>query len=382
MKLNELNHNAKLRRGITTGACSAAAVLGAYSRLRGEDVREVSITLPDGLELEVPLAYSSLNDGKACAAVVKDAGDDPDVTHDATIIVKLEFCSEKSALEKDYIEKCGSSVLIIRGGEGVGLCTKKGLAVPIGKSAINPGPRELIVDNLLSAGFGEKPGQCLLLEISVPEGKKLAQKTLNPRLGVENGISILGVSGIVEPFSNSAYIHTIKLQISQLAADGATDIALSTGTRTQKAFLRDNPHFPPKACIRIGDFIADSIDAACNGIKNVHVACMPGKLYKYACGHRYTHAHKVELDPALMANILEEAGIEKTHLDRVKKSTTVKEATSCFEPELYRALLKKLSGMALGNMREWNPEVAIFLHVYDDEGQLLLYEKGEPENEE
>ncbi|MFA7184438.1 MAG: cobalt-precorrin-5B (C(1))-methyltransferase CbiD [Victivallales bacterium] len=382
MNLDELNHNAKLRRGITTGACTAAAALGAYLRLRGEDVREVSITLPDGLELDVSLAYTSLDAGKACAAVVKDAGDDPDVTHNATIIVKLELCSEKSAIEKDYIEECGGSTLIIRGGEGVGLCTKKGLAVPVGKSAINPGPRKLIVDNLLPAGFGEEPGQCLLLEISVPEGKKLAQKTLNPRLGVENGISILGVSGIVEPYSNSAYIHTIKLQVSRLAADGTADIALSTGTRTQKAFLRDNPWFSQEACIRIGDFIADSIDAACDGLKNVHVACMPGKLYKYACGHRYTHAHKVELDPALMADILEEAGIEKTLLDRVKKSTTVKEATSGLEPELYRTLLKRLSGMALENMREWNPEVAIFLHVYDDEGQLLLSEKGGTKGEE
>lgn len=382
MKLNELNCNTKLRRGITTGACAAAAALGAYSRLKGENLREVSITLPDGLELDVPLAYTSLDDGKACVAVVKDAGDDPDVTHNAEIIVKLEFCFEEAALDRDYIEKCGNSTLIIRGGEGVGLCTKKGLAVPVGKSAINPGPRKLISDNLFSADFGGEPGQCLLLEISVPEGKKLAQKTLNPRLGVEDGISILGVSGIVEPFSNSAYIHSIKLQISQLAANGSANIALSTGTRTQKAFLRDNPQFPPEACIRIGDFIADSIDAACDGIKNIHVACMPGKLYKYACGHRYTHAHKVELDPELMAHILAEAGIEKKLLDKVKKSTTVKEATSGLDPEFYRTLLKKLSVTALENMREWNSEVVIFLHVYDDEGQLLLSAKGEPENEE
>ncbi|MDD5727936.1 MAG: cobalt-precorrin-5B (C(1))-methyltransferase CbiD [Victivallales bacterium] len=379
MKLNELNCNAKLRRGITTGACAAAAALGAYSRLKGGNAREVSIILPDGLKLDISPAYTSLDNGKACAAVVKDAGDDPDVTHNATIIVKLEFCSKEVAMDRDYIEKCGCSTLIIRGGEGVGLCTKKGLAVPVGKSAINPGPRKLIADNLLAAGFGGEPGQCLLLEISVPEGKKLARKTLNPRLGVENGISILGVSGIVEPFSNSAYIHSIKLQIGQLAAGGATAIALATGTRTQSSFLRDNPKFPPEACIRIGDFIADSLGAAADGIKNVHIACMPGKLYKYACGHRYTHAHKVELDPALMANILEEAGIEKILLDKVKKSTTVKEAASGLEPGLYRTLLKKLAGMALENMREWNPEVAIFLHVYDDEGQLLLSEKGEVE---
>jgi cobalt-precorrin-5B (C1)-methyltransferase len=382
MNLNELNGNAKLRRGITTGACAAAAALGAYLRLKNKETREVSITLPDGLKLDVPLACTSLDDGKACATVIKDAGDDPDVTHNAEIIVRLEFCSEETAQDRDYMEKCGISTLIVRGGEGVGLCTKKGLAVPVGKSAINPGPRKLIADNLLSAGFGEEPGQCLLLEISVPEGKKLAQKTLNPRLGVENGISILGVSGIVEPYSNSAYIHTIKLQVSRLAADGTVNIALSTGTRTQKAFLRDNPRFSPEACIRIGDFIADSLAAACYGIRKVHIACMPGKLYKYACGHKYTHAHKVELDPALMANILGEAGIEKTFLDKVKKSTTVKEATSGLEPELYHKLLMRLADMALGNMREWNPEVAIFLHVYDDEGQLLLSEKGEPKNEE
>ncbi len=374
MNLDELNRNEKLRRGITTGTCAAAAAVYAYSLLSGRNQKPVvNILLPGNLKIEVPIKTSEVRGNTAAAAVEKDAGDDPDVTHKSSIIVKASFCDKNTPDEKDYLETCGISSVIIRGGEGVGFCTRPGLDVPPGKYAINPAPRRLIAENLANAGFGKNPEKALLIEINVPGGEQIARKTLNPKLGVTGGISILGVSGIVEPFSNEAYIHSIRLQIRAIAAQGITRIALSTGTRSQNSFLRDNPDFSRESCIRIGDFIADSIRAVNGtGVTGVAVACMPGKLYKYACGHEYTHAHKVKLEPGLMAEILSKAGVEGDIIGRILLADTVKEAAENLTENQYLDLLKKLAVMALRNMQKWNPETDISLHVYDSEGEFIL----------
>ena len=380
MNLDELNRNENLRRGITTGTCAAAAAVCAYSLLSGQSAKPaVSIFLPANLEIEVPVKSANLEGNMACVEVVKDAGDDPDVTHKSSIIVKAWFCDKNSAGEKDYLETCGAAMVIIRGGEGIGICTRPGLDVPPGKYAINPAPRKLIANSLGSAGFGKNSEETLMVELSVPGGEQIARKTLNPKLGVTGGISILGVSGIVEPFSNEAYIHSIRLQIRSLAAQGITRIALSTGTRSQNSFLRDNPDVSREACIRIGDFIADSIRAAKGtGVTGIAVACMPGKLYKYACGHEYTHAHKVKLEPSLMADILAESGVEKEIINKILGADTVKEAAENLGLDQYLDLLKKLAAIALEVMQKWNPETEISLHVYDSEGKLILTKK-EPE---
>lgn len=378
MNLDELNRDQKLRRGLTTGSCAAAAAVCAYSRLEGKRLESVPVSLPGELVIDIPVESCRENASSASATIIKDAGDDPDVTDKCQVVVKAEFCTEKDIASKDYLEPCGKSSLIVRGGTGVGLCTKKGLDVTPGKYAVNPAPRRHIAVNLEKAGFGKEEGRFLLIEISIPGGEKIATRTLNPKLGIEGGISILGVSGIVEPYSNEAYIHSIRLQIRSLAASGINSIALSTGTRSQKAFLRDHPEFPPEACVRIGDFIADTVRAAKeSAVSSVNIACMPGKLYKYACGDEYTHAHKTKLNPALMADILTREGMDKDSLQKILNATTVREAVSTLGEETYERLLRKLSSMALKNMGEWNPDASLFLHVYDTEGEKLLLDSLE-----
>ena len=195
-----------LRNGFTTGAAATAAAVGAWTAQNGAPPPEqVELLLPDGSFLAIPLERCA----PGTATVRKDGGDDPDVTDRAEIKVELRpgSCDDPRA----FSEQCGAGRLYLTGGEGVGVVTRPGLAVPPGHFAINPGPRRMLVKNLERAGFGKAPGEELTIVISVPAGKVLAEKTLNPTLGIVGGISILGNSGIVRPYSNAAYAATVAL---------------------------------------------------------------------------------------------------------------------------------------------------------------------------
>lgn len=383
MNLAELNKDAALRKGITTGTCSAAASLAAYIFLAsGKKSGQVSLTLPGGMELDIPVSSLSGNSRSASASVVKDAGDDPDSTDKMKITVTVKHASCEILGQEDYLESCGVSFIIIRGGAGIGISTRPGLDVPPGKYAINPAPRKLIARNLELAGFGKEAGRYLLIEISAEDGENRALKTLNPALGINGGISILGISGIVEPYSNAAYIHSIRLQMRSIAAQGIRELALSTGTRTQKSFMRDNPWFPECACARIGDFIADSLKAALEaGLLKISVACMPGKLYKYACGHEYTHAHKAKLNPGLLAEILAAKGYDEEIVKRISCSDTVGEAASFLDAGTYMELMNRLSEDALANLKNWAGKAEIRIFLYDGNGSLILEKSTEKAKE-
>lgn len=358
-----------LRQGYTTGACVSAGAVAAYSVLCGkENPKFINISLPAGGKLKIPV--NSI--GKNSATIIKDAGDDPDVTDKIKISVIVKYSSKNEIEKEDYIEECAKGVVIIKGGDGIGLVTRPGLDVPVGKWAINPAPRKMLVENLKSVGFGEKK-EYLSVEISALNGKEIALKTLNPTLGVIGGISILGTSGIVEPYSNAAYIRTIEIRVRCASEEGVKEIAFTTGNRSRKAILRDCANLNEKNCIRIGDFIADSLRAVSETkIKTVSVACMPGKLYKYACGYEYTHARTVKLKPGLMLEELEALGVQKIVLAKIAKCDTVGEAASILDDEIYNSMLEKLADKALINLRKWAAGVTLNLYVYSSGGKLIL----------
>ncbi|MCP3966091.1 MAG: cobalt-precorrin-5B (C(1))-methyltransferase [Lentisphaerae bacterium] len=360
----------KLRRGYTTGSCVAAGAVAAYRATLGETLNNVRLRLLNGSTLEIPV---NLNADKS-VEVIKDAGDDPDVTDKAVIQISLTPCSIEIAGEHDYIEICGDSKIIIRAKSGIGLVTRPGLEVPVGKWAINPGPRKMLAENLLHAGFGQDKDSFMLVEIEVLNGEEIAKKTLNPTLGVTGGISILGTTGIVEPYSNAAYIHTIKIHIRAAATQGFNTVALTTGSRTMKCAIRDLPEVQDDNCIRIGDFIADSLEAAetTSGIDNVVIACMPGKVYKYACAHRITHAHKNKLEPHLMVDVLQALGVSQDKLKAIKKCDTVGEAITKISQKKAELLLLRLGDIAHKNLRNWAPGVNIIIMLYNTAGNLIL----------
>ena len=344
-----------LREGYTTGSAVSAAAVAAFRQCADP----VELLLPGNKKLVIPVKSQS----GSSAVVVKDGGDDPDVTTGMDLIVEVTPF-EDPAESADYEESEADLALVIRGGKGIGVVTRPGLAVPVGKYAINPMPRKMLVQNLRTAGCRGR----YLVKITAPEGEQRAQETLNPTLGIVGGISILGNSGIVHPYSNAAYAATIALQMRSLAAEGVKRIAVTTGSRSETAVKRDFPDLPENAVIRIGDFIHHSLTAAAkNGMSEIIVGCMPGKLFKYACGERNTHAHQSKLTPAR----LREFGIGLSGVD-LEKIDTMGELGANLSPDVYQTVLEKLYPIAKKQLQEWAGKCTVTLVLYDDAGNRLI----------
>lgn len=230
-----------LRKGWTTGACAAAAAKAAYlALLTGRAPSRVSARLPKGLTPEFEILDPSVRDGTATCAVIKDAGDDPDVTHGARIVATVAYAAPGSGLG-------------FRAGAGVGTITKAGLPLPPGEPAINPKPREMIRGNLADVAEAHDTALDLTVTLAVPGGEALAEKTWNPRLGIVGGISILGTTGVVVPFSCSAWIHSIHRGIDVARAAGLQHVAGSTGNASEEA-VRQKFKLEATALIDMGDF--------------------------------------------------------------------------------------------------------------------------------
>lgn len=347
-----------LRCGWTTGSAMTAAALAAWRGAGGS----VRLQLPGGETPEIPIARI----WPGGAAVIKDGGDDPDVTSGCEISVTVvPFSGEPE--EADHLIPCGKGEIVIRGGTGVGHVTRPGLAVPVGKAAVNPGPRRILAENFKLAGFGRTQGERLLVTVSVPEGEEIAKKTLNPVLGIAGGISILGNSGIVRPFSNAAYAATIALQLRSAAANGATAAALTTGNRTTAAVRRDWPGIPPEAVVPVADFIEVALKAVVKaGFERVIVGCMPGKLFKYACGFENTHAHRNKLTLARLRDFgVDLPGIPLEAID------TMGELRARIGESHFQEVLDPVYIRAREVLREWVRPVNLELALYDEDGRRI-----------
>lgn len=345
----------ELRCGFTTGAAMAAGALAVFLQRRGS----ITLILPGG-ELEIPVESCTAD----TAVVRKDAGDDPDVTDGAHIETLFRRADRMELLPEDHCEESGGLCVIVRGGGGVGMVTRPGLAVPVGKCAVNPGPRRLLMDNLIRAGASG----VWLLRVAVREGRQMAEKTLNPALGISGGISILGGGGIVHPYSNAAYAATIALQMRMIARSGLDTVAVVTGGRSEKAVLRDFPELGDMQVIRIADFIALSLRAASRaGIRRIIIGCMPGKLMKYACGDENTHAHKTKLRPELLRTM----GIGLPDSLPLEQFDTMGELASYLTPENYRSLLGSLKEKALDHLRRWAGGSEVVLMLYNERGERI-----------
>lgn len=344
-----------LRNGYTTGSAASAAAVAAYRH----STEDVNLILPNGDQLAIPIARVWAGG----AEVVKDGGDDPDVTTGSLIQVELvEFSG--IAEESDYVESLGDLELLIRGGIGVGRVNRPGLAVPVGKAAINPTPRRMLLINLAAANCKGR----YLVTISVPDGEKIAQKTLNPTLGIIGGISILGNSGIVRPYSNAAYAATIVLQLKSCAASNLDTVALVTGNRSAAAVQRDCPMLSEESIIRIGDFIQVAILAAEKAnLKKIIIGCMAGKLFKYACGETNTHAHKCKLT----LSRLHDFGVELSGV-ALDKLDSMGELAAMVDEKTYDVVLQKVYLQAGKIFKKWAPKLQIELWLYDDAQRRIL----------
>lgn len=275
----------ELRSGFSTGSAAAAAAQGALRELLGLPCPEkVEVPLPGGGSLAIPLQYHRRLGERGEAAVIKDAGDDPDVTNGAEIGARVW---RLAAGTKDEV--------VFQGGEGVGRVTKPGLVLPVGEPAINPVPRKMIRRSLGLVWEPAFPNQPLRLgvEIFVPRGEELARHTLNPRLGIIGGISILGTTGLVQPFSHAAYRATIAASLKVAQALGLKQLVFSTGGKSEAAMQTQLPALPEAAFVQMGDYVRFALKAAANlKFAEITVGAFFGKAVKIAQGKGHTHASR------------------------------------------------------------------------------------------
>lgn len=359
-----------LRTGFSTGACTAAVCVAAWLSLEKSENKKVSkLIFPDGKERELEL----LSCAGGLAKIIKDGGDDPDVTHGMEFSVQAEECLLRDQQPEDYLLSIGKGRVILRGVEGVGKCTRAGLDCEKGKWAINIGPRQMITNNLTKAGFGKKES-CILLSITAKNGTRIGAKTLNPTLGIMGGISILGTSGIVHPYSHKAYIDTIKVQVRAAMKSGSQKIVFATGGRTKRGAQTVLKNIADDAFICIADFIADSLREAENrSVKETFVACMPGKLCKYAMGVENTHAHKNSLNMGVLIDVLKSiCPNDKTLPQKLEGLPSVRSALDFLPDSIKTQALKVLAEQALKNMKKWNPNSVLRIMVFDFEGEHLF----------
>jgi len=302
-----------LKRGWTTGACATAAATAAYQALiTGDFPDPVTITLPKGEEPAFALERAELKGGKATASVIKDAGDDPDVTHGAEIVVTVAP------------GKKGAGVSF-HAGPGVGRVTRPGLALAVGEPAINPGPRAMMegVIKDIARRHGISPD--VAITVSVQGGEELARKTMNGRLGIEGGLSILGTTGVVIPYSCASWIHSIHRGIDVARAGGYRHVAAATGA-TSEAAVRKLTGLPEVALIDMGDFAGGLLKyLRKHPVERLTLAGGFGKMVKLAQGHVDLHSSRSRVDLRALAKMLASLGAPRAVVAKARKANTAAE---------------------------------------------------------
>lgn len=348
-----------LRRGWTTGACAAAAAKAAYCGwVTGVFPDPVDITLPGGQQPAFALALHERRADGARAGIVKDAGDDPDVTHGALVIAELTGAPP------------GAGILF-RAGEGVGTVTLPGLPLPVGEPAINPMPREMIRQALAEARARCGGPADVTVTIAIPGGEAIAQKTMNPRLGIRGGLSILGTTGIVIPFSCAAWIHSIHRGIDVARAAGLGHVAGATGA-TSEAAVRALHGLPEQALIDMGDFAGGMLKyLRVHPVAKVTVAGGFAKMVKLGQGVLDLHSRAGPIDLAWLAERVTEAGGSAALARWVPQANTALEV-------LQRAQAEGIDLAATVAEHAWrraartlSAEAALEIAVFDRQGALL-----------
>lgn len=299
-----------LRRGWTTGACATAAAKAAFEALiTGRFPDPVAVRLPRGMRATFDIAESRLEPDGAFAAVVKDAGDDPDVTHGARICCTVTPGAPGTGVR-------------FAAGEGVGMVTLPGLPVPPGEPAINPKPREMI-----AAALHEVAGECdaqadVLVTVSIPGGAELAEQTANPRLGIVGGLSVLGTTGVVIPYSCASWVHSIHRAVDVARATGLRHVAGATG-RTSEESVKQHHALTDRALIDMGDFAGALLKyARDHPVDRLTVAGGFGKLSKLADGHMDLHSSRSAVDIEKLAQRLADAGGPETLVTEARRAAS------------------------------------------------------------
>lgn len=404
---------ATLREGFSTGTAAAAAANAAVQQLFGKPVpSRVMIELPPFPEkgaaclekerrtLCVPVERGGLERGLAWASVVKDGGDDPDATHGMRIIAHASLRPLTEAVLEQIAGTSNQAMsrvafpvridgfanpVFLHGGGGIGTVTLPGLPVPPGEPAINPEPRKQIAAAVNAAAGESGHSGPLHLCLSAPEGRERAVRTLNARLGIVGGISILGTQGTVKPYSHDAWRCSIEQGLGVAAALGLPEVLLCTGRRSERLAFSLYPDFPPQTGIQVADYAAFSLRAAAGrNFRRVIWACFPGKLLKLAQGLEWTHAQSAAVDTGMLLRFWLEAGGSASLAAQARHLPTAGGILALMETrdkQRRDAVLLRLADRACANMRNWMRQAAVNrnacppdlrLHVFSTEARPLL----------
>lgn len=349
----------KLREGYTTGACATAATKAALCALiTGRKQTEATIMLPIGREVTFPIVSCEIEKDRASATVVKDGGDDPDVTHGASIVATVCWTEEG---------------IHIDGGEGVGRATKPGLPIPVGEAAINPVPRQMMTDVVRHLLTEHRLTRGVRIIISVPNGEEIAKKTLNARLGIVGGISILGTRGIVVPFSTSAYRASIVRALEVAVACGCDHVVVTTGGRSETYAMKQYPHLKEEAFIEMGDFVGFTLKQCKRlRIQTVSLVGMMGKFSKVAQGIMMVHSKSAPVDFQFLAEVAKQAGAPKPLIEAVKQANTASQVGDMMYEAGYLSFFDLLCDYCCQHaLREVHGGMVIETTLYTLKGQQL-----------
>lgn len=352
-----------LRTGYTTGTCAAAATKAALSTLvNGEKLARVNVSLPKDKNIIIDIAWIKYeNEKSVTAAVIKDGGDDPDVTNGAEICVTVSFL--------ETVNK-----IIIDGGIGVGRVTKPGLGLEIGKAAINPTPLKMIKQAIDEIIGQQKNSYGLSVTISVPKGEEISKRTDNPRLGIIGGISILGTTGIVIPYSTASFAASIRQSIDVSKAMGSDSVILTTGGRSED-FARGifGNSIADHAYIQIGDFIGFSIkQCAIKKIKKANVIGFIGKLTKMAMGIKQTHVKGSHVDMNFLADLASRCGANNELVKKIRLANTARHVGELVDQFGLNIFYDVLCEEVYNHLSKYSPsELQIKIMLLDFNGKII-----------
>lgn len=352
-----------LRTGYTTGTCATAATRAALiALLTGKEQKTVDITLPSGELVNLPVFSTIVEGEQVRCSVLKDAGDDPDVTNGQEIVstVRLNW----SHNEIRFMQ-----------GVGVGTVTLPGLGLAIGGPAINETPRKMIrreITAVLNYYRDELPDQDTGIDvtISVPNGEDLARKTFNPRLGIVGGISIIGTSGIVKPFSSDAFIASIRREMEVAKALGCEHIVINSGAKSEHFIRMEHPDLPEQAFIHYGNFIGETINTAAElGFKQLTMGIMIGKAVKLAEGYLDTHSKKVLMNKKFLVDVAQEAGCSENTIKEIETITLARLLWDIIPQEEY-AFFSRITTRCYTVCKPLFPNGTLTVLLINDKGEI------------
>ncbi len=351
-----------LREGFTTGTSATAAAKAAMLAIcNQETIKSVNVQLPVDKKLEIQIHNCSFEESQARCSVIKDAGDDPDVTHGAEIGCQLTLTANKG--------------ITFSAGSGVGIVTLPGLELDVGEPAINPVPRKMISDavNKILHDYDLECG--VHVEIFVTNGKELAKRTLNERVGIVDGLSILGTTGIVVPYSASSYIASIEQGIDVAVANGISELVINSGARSEKFLRTKFSSLPNHAFIHYGNWIGETLKKIAESpIEKITIGIMLGKAVKLAAGHLDTHSCIASWNKEFIIGLAKESDYNETDIQQVENINTAGRLPEIFAFEQSERMYQSILKSCFEVVQPVIPKTHLDLFLISKQGEFIKYD--------